>query len=668
MGDINVGARRRVRSQWRHVLLGAIAASTAAMAAVVPVQTVRAEPPDTGSTQEPLVVNGSLVSQDGYLAEWAFTVYVEIDTGDGFASCTGSLIAPTVVVTAAHCIAGGWNAIVVGSGNSDLAAHEWVVADSTYVHPFYQDFNGSPYDIALIRLSGPFSTSTPIALADAAIGAGEWSEAAGWGCNFFDAAEYGCELPGSFDDYLRETALPVTTDCPSAIDPLLQICAGSWSPTGEATQPDTCSGDSGGPLVARTAGGPRLVGLTSYGYGCGIAPGIFTAIHSLRPWIEPIVSAWTSGTDPPVDHATNVGTSEGTYVPIAPRRLTDTRTSGIVAGGSTARVDLGDEARNSWQAMAVALNVTAVDAAEPGYLTVYPCDQPIPNASNVNFQPGTNVAGSVYVGIDASSQVCIYTSATTHLLVDIGGYFQGVAGTGGSRYHSLPAQRIIDTRPAGFAPGQISQLSVGAFLAGDTDGEAPRAVTLNVAAVDPAGPGYVSVFPCGALPNVSNVNFAWENVANAVTVTLDGNGDVCLYSSTELDLIVDVTGWFGADGSPFGDRFVPSAPTRIADTRTWDAPIFAGEALIAYPTDSIDAPGNTGAVAVNVTAVGPAGPGFLTTFPCDIELPGASTVNYSPGRDVPNLATIPIAGDGSICVYSNETVDILVDTFGYFVY
>ena len=56
-------------------------------------------------------------------------------------------------------------------------------------------------------------------------------------------------------------------------------------------------------------------------------------------------------------------------------------------------------------------------------MTVYPCDQPRPEASNLNFGAGDEVANHVTAKVSATGTVCIYTSASTDLVIDVeGGY------------------------------------------------------------------------------------------------------------------------------------------------------------------------------------------------------------------------------------------------------
>lgn len=77
---------------------------------------------------------------------------------------------------------------------------------------------------------------------------------------------------------------------PHAIDENM-ICAG----LGEGGR-DACRGDSGGPLVAEMAGAPVLVGVVSFGRGCGRAHalGVYTRVSSFRSWIIACIAAHES--------------------------------------------------------------------------------------------------------------------------------------------------------------------------------------------------------------------------------------------------------------------------------------------------------------------------------------------------------------------------------------
>jgi hypothetical protein len=68
------------------------------------------------------------------------------------------------------------------------------------------------------------------------------------------------------------------------------------------------------------------------------------------------------------------------------------------------------------------LNIAAVDPTAAGFVTVYPCGEARPNASNLNFTAGLNIANTAVSRLGDSGRVCIYSSAPTELIVDITGY------------------------------------------------------------------------------------------------------------------------------------------------------------------------------------------------------------------------------------------------------
>ena len=90
---------------------------------------------------------------------------------------------------------------------------------------------------------------------------------------------------------------------------------------------------------------------------------------------------------------------------------------------------------------AVSLNVTATEPAAGGFVTVFPCGAR-ELVSSLNYSVGQTVANSVIAPVSASGSVCFFSSAPTHLVVDVNGWFAAGAG-----YSALSPLRVFDTRP-----------------------------------------------------------------------------------------------------------------------------------------------------------------------------------------------------------------------------
>jgi hypothetical protein len=75
------------------------------------------------------------------------------------------------------------------------------------------------------------------------------------------------------------------------------------------------------------------------------------------------------------------------------------------------------------------------------------------------------------------------------------------------------------------------------------------AVSLNVTATNTAQAGFVTVYACGAMEEVSSLNYdTGATVANAVLAPVSSTGTICLYSNQPADVIVDINGWISAAG------------------------------------------------------------------------------------------------------------------------
>ncbi|WP_018334736.1 S1 family peptidase [Actinomycetospora chiangmaiensis] len=205
---------------------------------------------------------------------------VYLTDSSGFQFCGGTLVAPTKVVTAAHCTASAPDRkilAVVGRDDKDSRTGRSVAVSRVWISPTFQSV-GSGLDVSVLTLAQAVTTPTlPLATAaDSALyGAGTAARIYGWGATSENgsASRYllGATVPIREDSYCRSSA--------SSYDPTLLTCAGF-----DAGGVDTCQGDSGGPLVA----GGKLIGITSFGDGCARAgkPGYYTRVGPNADLIE----------------------------------------------------------------------------------------------------------------------------------------------------------------------------------------------------------------------------------------------------------------------------------------------------------------------------------------------------------------------------------------------
>lgn len=263
-----------------------------------------------------------------------------------------------------------------------------------------------------------------------------------------------------------------------------------------------------------------------------------------------------STTEVVVDLAGTFGNASS-FLPVdTPTRLIDTRErpgGQPLAAGEVLRVDVPGGSSSG----AAAINVVSVEHAAPGYLTVYPCDRDRPETSNVNYVAEPIVSNLVISETDASGGVCVYTLSETHVVVDLAGSFAAAPGSAVSVGESV---RLADTRLG----SPTGRLSAGGTLRVEVP-FAAHAVDLNVIAVHPAAAGYLTVYPCDiARPGTSNINFvSGPIVSNLVIVSASVDGHVCVYSSAEVDVVVDLSG-----GLPATSGFDPlDVAVRLVDTR-----------------------------------------------------------------------------------------------------
>ena len=69
------------------------------------------------------------------------------------------------------------------------------------------------------------------------------------------------------------------------------------------------------------------------------------------------------------------------------------------------------------------VGVTVVRPSNGGFVTVYPCGEPPPATSSLNFAAGENRANAAAAAIGAGRQVCVVATQPTDIIVDLAGWF-----------------------------------------------------------------------------------------------------------------------------------------------------------------------------------------------------------------------------------------------------
>jgi len=214
---------------------------------------------------------------------------------DGFFACGGSMIASNVLMTAAHCVettpAASWKVVTFRTDRLTAAGIVQPVL-KIHKHPNFHDEN-MWNDVALFFLGSPEANDglhqpafVELNRDDAVPTSGESLKAIGFGST---------ASGGSASFRMLEVNLPYipTAQCTttnwgsgqygSSVNYAAALCAGEPGK-------DTCQGDSGGPLLVQRSGTWMVVGITSWGAGCSVFPGVYARVSTVASWIDSIIA------------------------------------------------------------------------------------------------------------------------------------------------------------------------------------------------------------------------------------------------------------------------------------------------------------------------------------------------------------------------------------------
>jgi len=298
---------------------------------------------------DPRIIGGTRVPIGKY--PW-FARGTEYNDKDNWAGCGGSLVSPSFVLTAAHCIdsvfkeTGGY---VIGSlcyGNGDSkndncgqSPSEYRTVDWFWIDPDYgSGGNSEDYDYALIRLNKPVTNIDPVIMNEESDIPQQGQDVIAMGFGY--TTNKGNGKPSN--KLLEVTVGTMSNkDCKDKYGSGItnrMVCAEGGN------QKDSCSGDSGGPLISENSNSVKLVGITSWGgQKCADknAPGVYARVSERYSKITDIICKNTPNNhpkasfcsdspdpDPPVASPTKPTTPTTSTTPTKPTTPTTPTTPG----------------------------------------------------------------------------------------------------------------------------------------------------------------------------------------------------------------------------------------------------------------------------------------------------------------------------------------------------
>jgi hypothetical protein len=362
-----------------------------------------------------------------------------------------------------------------------------------------------------------------------------------------------------------------------------------------------------------------------------------------------------------MDSRNGTGTTATAFAPGEIRKLQIAGVAGVPLSG----------------AVAVMVDITAVYPSASSFVTVYPTGTTRPNTSHLNTTASEVITNSAVVKLGSDGAINVYNnSGSTHLVVDVQGYWTNVSDSNasGGGFRPIYPKRVLDTRQAnGGHDGPLASMeTAGITVTGNTGVPVDAtAVVINITGINPATNGHLTAFPAGATqPAASTLDTFAGNISNTLaTVAVGVGGQINLnnHNSGSIHVVIDIQGYYApASRGPGGTLTLLNS--RLYDSRTSGVTLASNEArdITVLGVGGIPTTGISG-VILNLTVANPTATGHLRAWPALDPEPSTSNLNFNMTYHRAGLMFFPVDGSGKVRIRNSSagTIHLIVDTQGY---
>jgi MYXO-CTERM domain-containing protein len=250
-------------------------------------------------------------------------------------ACTGTLIAPDVVLTAGHCV-GGMTQVIANTTDYNAAGGARATIKTHTAYPNWE----TTYDVSVIVLNTPLTGVTPRPVATTECTMTTFNTKPTVQLVGFGATDINAQAPNT---KLYEVSVPVTdavgTTAGLGFKPA--VAPGGEFGAGDGAK-DSCNGDSGGPVYLNTPRGYVVIGAVSRAYdnatqACGQG-GIYVRADKILAWIETTTGKTVSKDNcaaPPPSDPNNPNNPDDPNNPNNPNDPNNPESSDVTGGCST---------------------------------------------------------------------------------------------------------------------------------------------------------------------------------------------------------------------------------------------------------------------------------------------------------------------------------------------